>query len=62
MGDPKAMFKACMGCAGKDKVGGAQLFQVSEPLKLRGIYDVYHQRGELDESMDRVIYLLHCGS
>jgi len=45
---------------GKDKVGGAQLFQVSEPLKLRGIYDVYHQRGELDESMYGVINLFHC--
>jgi len=59
MGDPEAMFKACMGCTWKDEVGGTQLFQVAESLKFGSIYDFYHQRGELDESVNGVIYLLH---
>ena len=53
------MFKACMGCTWKDEVGGTQLFQVAESLKFGSIYDFYHQRGELDESVNGVIYLLH---
>ena len=44
---------------GKWEVGGAQLFQVAESLKFGSIYDFYHQRGELDESVNGVIYLLH---
>ena len=35
------------------------LFQVAESLKFGSIYDFYHQRGELDESVNGVIYLLH---
>lgn len=49
------MFEAVVCGSRKHHVRGSQLFDVPQPLELRGVDDSHQQRMELDVAVDRII-------
>ena len=56
---PNGVFESVVCCSREDPVATSQLFDVPQPLELRGVNDLYHQGVQLNVTMDRVIKNLH---
>lgn len=52
---PYAVFKAVVGCSGENKVGPAQLLDVSQSLELGCVDELGEKRVQLNVTMDGVI-------
>lgn len=52
---PYAVFKAVVGGSGEDKVGPAELLDVSQSLELGCVDDLDEKRVQLDVTVDGVV-------
>ena len=53
--DSKRMLKPVVAGAGEDKVGGAELLEVSEALEGRGVDDCDLEGGQVEVAVDGVV-------